>query len=79
MEKIGLPVHPVCRPTFRYEESCVVEVRESVAVVAFSFPLLVTLLTDDQSCEGAIHCVVGHLVRREDGCSNRESVISTAA
>lgn len=51
----------VCSPTFRYEESCVEEVRESVAVVAFSISFLVALLTDDQSCEGAIHGVIGHL------------------
>lgn len=51
----------VCSPTFRYEESCVEKVRESVAVVAFSISFLVALLTDDQSCEGAIHGVIGHL------------------
>lgn len=53
--------------TFRYKESCVVEVRESV-VVFFSFPFsfLVALLTDDESCEGAIYRVTGHLALRED-------------
>lgn len=51
----------VCPQTFGYEESCVEEVRERVAVVAFSLSFLVALLTDDQSCEGAIHRVIGHL------------------
>lgn len=54
-----------CPPTFRYEESCVVQVRERIAVVAFSSPFLVALLTDYESCEGAIHGVIGHLARRE--------------
>lgn len=49
----------VCQPTFRYEESCVVEVRESSVV--FPFSLFVAFLTDDESCEGAIHRVIGHL------------------
>lgn len=56
---------PVCQPTFRYEESCVVEMRQSS--VAHSFSFLVAFLTDDESCEGAIHRVIGHLARRRDG------------
>lgn len=51
----------VRQPTFRYEKSRVVEVRESVAVVAISFNFLVALLADDESSEGAIHRVIGDL------------------
>ena len=53
------------QPTFRYEESCVVEVRERV-VFSFFFLFLIALLTDDKSCEGAIHRVIRHLAWRED-------------
>lgn len=63
----------VCQTTFRYEEGCVVEVSKSIAVVAFSFPFLVSLLTQDESCEGAIHRVIGHLSWREDRGRNQES------
>lgn len=66
----------VCQPTFRYEESRVVEVRESVAVVAFSVSFLVALLADYESCEGAIHGVIGHLAWRGDRSRNRESMRS---
>lgn len=54
----------VCQPTFRYEESCVVEVRESAVVLSFS--LFVAFLADDESCERAIHRVIGHLASRQD-------------
>ena len=67
----GMP--SVCVPTLRYEERCVAEVRESVSVVAVPFPLLVTLLADYESCEGAIHRVVGHLMWREDMSASQES------
>ena len=66
-----------CRQlTFRYEQSCVEEVRESVAVVAFSFSFLVALLTDDESREGPIHRVIGHLAWREDRCRSRELLVT---
>lgn len=47
MNKVGT-INSVClcQSTFRYEESRVVEVMESVAVVAFPFPFLVALVTD---------------------------------
>lgn len=38
--------------------------RERFAVTAFAFQLLAAFLTDDESREGAIHCVTGHLERR---------------
>lgn len=61
----------VCPPTFRYEESFVVEVRESIAAVVFSFPFLIALLADDERCEGAIYRVIGHLLWREDRGRNK--------
>ena len=66
------------QPTFRYKERCVEEVRESSDVVAFSFPFLVAFLADDESCEGAIHSVVGHLARRnETGCQMSDMMTGT--
>lgn len=67
----------VRQPTFRNEESRVVEVRESVAVVAFPFNFLVALLTDDESCEGAIHRVIGDLAWREDRSSYQETDVGS--
>lgn len=67
----------VRQPTFRYEESRVVEVRESVAVVAISFNFLVALLADDESSEGAIHRVIGDLAWREDRSSYQETDVGT--
>lgn len=63
----------VCLPTLRYEERRVTEVRESISVAAIPFPLFVALLTDYESCEGAIHRVVGHLAWREDMRRSQES------
>lgn len=75
---ISLFVHLSFQPTFRYEESCVEEMRESV-VVAFSFPFLVALLTDNESCEGAIYRVIGYLPWREDRGRYQETVVGTLA
>lgn len=67
------------QPTIRDEESRVVEVRKSVSVVAFFSFLLAAFLTDDESREGSIHWVIGHLTLRADRRGNQESMPASKA